>query len=105
DLFATAVETRGREVNVIRLPRERRQAHIHERRVLRVEAAAFVVLALEAEAVEDLEFVAVLHVDAAVGPALPAGVRHERQEELQVNLVVLESLLADDAVIEEVPLD
>src|SRR5690606_2967476 len=59
------------------------------------------VLALEPEAVEELALVAVLEVDAAVGAGLPAGVGHEGEPELQVQLEVLEGALAQRADVEE----
>src|SRR5439155_1533611 len=68
--LAARIEARGGEVDVVGLPAQGRQAHVDLRLELLIEAAAFVVLALEAEAVEDLAFVAVLEIDAAVGPLL-----------------------------------
>ena len=88
-LLAFAVELRGGEINVVGLPHEGRETHVHARLGLRVDAAALVVQPLEAEAVQHLHLVAVLHIDAAVRPALAATERLEGQDELDVQRVVL----------------
>ena len=61
---------------------------------LGVDAAALVVLAVQAERVEDLHLVMVDLVEAAVAAALAAAVRPEGQQEFDVGGVVVELLLA-----------
>ncbi len=97
DLLAVLGDGVG-EVDVVRLPLERRQAHVDLRLELGVDAAALVVLAVEAEAVEDLHLVHVDLVEAAVAAALVAGVGAVRLQELEVDRVVVELLLGADVV-------
>ncbi len=66
------------EVHVVGLPDQRRQAHVHLRRHPGVNAAALVVLAVQAERVEDLHLVVIDLVEAAVAPTLAAGVGADR---------------------------
>src|SRR5439155_5444039 len=49
DFLAGAVESRSRELDVVGLPGEGRITHVERRSLLRVNAAALVILALEAE--------------------------------------------------------
>src|SRR4051794_27470773 len=79
-----------REVDVVGLPGQRREAHVELRLGLGVDAAGLVVLAVQAEGVEDLDLVVVDHVEAAVTATLAAGVRAEGEHELSVDGVVLE---------------
>src|SRR5262249_31946731 len=99
------IKTGGFEFNVIRLPRQGRITHVHRGLELRVDAAALVVLALEAEAVKYLNLPPVLEIDATVAPPLAAGVGHERQAEVQVQPAVLKGLFTLHAHLEEVPFD
>src|ERR1051326_3552273 len=56
-ILALGVEPGGGEVDVVGLPRERREAQVLGRLHLGIDAAALVVLALEPEAVQHLDFV------------------------------------------------
>src|SRR5262249_55707614 len=68
-----------------------------------VDAAAVVVVALEAIAVEHLDFVAALHIDAAVAASLAGCLWHIGDAELDVELeFAVELLLGDDVA---APLD
>ena len=69
---------RRSEVDVVGLPGERRETHVHGGRRLRVNAPALVILALESEGIEHLQFVAVLQIDTAVAAVLSASERFER---------------------------
>src|SRR5205809_5574257 len=79
-----AVEAGSAEIDVIRLPGQRGITHLDQRLELRIDAAALVVFALATETVQELYLPAVLQIDSAVGPALSASLRHERQAELEV---------------------
>src|SRR5262245_16933625 len=70
------------ELDVVGLPRQRREAHVDAGRFLAIEAAALVGLAFEAEAVEHLDLVLAVKVDAAVAAALAAGAGLERRAKL-----------------------
>src|SRR5262245_35429574 len=85
--FLAALELRGREIDVVRLPLKRRVTHVDLRIELLIEPAGFVVLPFEPKAVEDLKLVAILNIDPAIGSALPSGARHEGQQELDVDRV------------------
>ena len=93
DLLPILVLRRG-ELHVVRLPSQRRKAHVHVRLAQLIEAAALVVLAFQPERIEHLDLVAVVQIHAAVAPPLLAGERHVRQAELDVQRVVAEALLA-----------
>ena len=103
-LLAGRVELRRRELHVIGLPLEGREAQVHLGGAVLVDPTALVIDALESEAVEHLDLVAVLDVDAAVGTALAATEGLERQEELEVQREVLEGLLGSRARGEELAL-
>ena len=92
-LLAVSIELRLGELDVVGLPGERGEAHVHERAVLGVDAAALVVLALEAEAVEHLHLVTILQIDAAVAAILTAPGGLEGQEEFNVQREVGEDVL------------
>ena len=51
DLFALVVELSGRDVEIVGLPRQRREARVDDRLELLIEARALVVLAFEPEGV------------------------------------------------------
>ena len=91
----------GGEVDVVGLPGEGREAEVLAGGGDFVEAAAFVVFAVEAEAVEHLDFVAALEVDAAVAAGLAPGVGHEREAEFDVGGEALELVFAGDAFHEQ----
>ena len=95
--FLPFVELGRRVVDVVGLPGQRRKAHVHARRLDAVDAAALVVLALQAERVEHLHFVAALQIAAAVAAPLSARRRHERQQKLDVQLAVAELVAAGGA--------
>src|SRR5689334_503636 len=91
------LESRGPELDVVALPDGRGLAGVHERFGDGVNPAAVVVLRVEPVAVEDLDLVATLEVDAAVPSPLAAGRGHVRDAELDVQLEVpVELLLGDD---------
>src|SRR5262249_6065239 len=92
------------DLDVVGLPGQRRQAHVHAGGLLAVEGAALVLLALQAEAVQHLDLDAV-HEDAAVAAALAARLRHEGRAQLDVQLARGEALLAARAAVEQVALD
>src|SRR5207302_170337 len=81
------------EVDVIRLPRERRQTEVDRWRRLFVDGAAVVLLRFETETVEDLDLVSPLEIDAAVGATLAARRGTKRQTKLEMQLEVAELLL------------
>ena len=93
DLVTRVVKAGGREPDVIGLPNQRRQAHVHVRRLLAVQAAAFVGHAFQAERVQDLHLVALLDVDAAVAASLAGRIRHVRQSEFQVQTEIVDGNL------------
>src|SRR5207245_3524964 len=67
-------------------------------------AAAFVVLTFESKRIEDLDFVAVLQIDAAVGPLLPARVGFEWKQKFKMGLKVRKALFAFAAGLQQVAL-
>lgn len=99
--LAVGVVFRGGEIDIVGLPGERWEAEVLAGGGDFVEAAAFVVFAVEAEAVEHLDFVAALEVDAAVAAGLATGVGHEGEAEFDVGGEALELVLAGDAFHEE----
>src|SRR5262249_46885069 len=95
------VELGGLEFHVVGLPGQRWKAHVHQRSHLTVDAAALVVRPLEAEAVQHLDLVTVLEVDAAVAAALSRGEGHIGKPEFDVDLVILERFLAVNVAAEQ----
>ena len=91
--FTGGVELGGGVGDVVGLPLEGGIAHVELGSAVVVDAAALVVFALEAETVEDLQFIAVLDVDAAVAPALAAAEGFEGEDEFEVQVKGLEGLL------------
>ena len=85
-VFFPSCELRGVELDVVALPDGRGLAGVHQRLGDAVDAAAVVVLAVQAVAVEHLHLVPALDVDAAVAAALAARLRHVRHAELDVQL-------------------
>ena len=83
-----------REIDVVGLPSQRRKAHVHIRRRRLIDAAAIIVLAFETEGIEHLDFVSALKIEAAVTASLTGFVWAVWQQEFNVQLVVLEFLLA-----------
>src|SRR5262245_3773487 len=93
--YALAIlEAGGGEIDVVGLPSQGRQAHINERIGLLIKPAAFVVEPLQAEAVENLQLIAVLQIDATISTALSGGVGHEGKSKFQMQDKVLELDLA-----------
>ena len=99
--LAVGIEFGIREINVVGLPREGREAHVDGRRGDGVDAAGFIHEAIEAEGIENLGFPSAAKIDPAVSATLPAGVRLVGGEEFEVEGVVLEGLLAGGAGGEE----
>src|SRR5262249_45224115 len=96
DLLAVLAR-RGGELDVVTLPDGRRLAGVDEWGGDAVDGAAVVVLALEAIAIEHLDFVAALDVDAAVAAALAGLLGHVGHPELDVQPeFAAEFLLGDD---------
>src|ERR1043165_1257854 len=83
DHFAV-VAARGLEEDVVALPNRRRLAGVDERRSDAVDAAAVVVLAFQTVAVESLDFISPLQIDAAVASSLAGSFRHVRDAELDM---------------------
>ena len=83
-LQASSIKLGGGEIHIVGLPLQGREAHVHLGRGILINPAAFVIEASEAEAVEDLDFIAMLEVEAAISPTLAATERLEGQEELEV---------------------
>src|SRR5262249_45356762 len=80
---------------------QRREAHVEVRVAHLVNAAALVVVPLQAEAIENLHLVAALEIDAAVAARLPTGVRHEGELKLGVNPAALKHAVSGGAVHEQ----
>ena len=100
-LFPVRAEAGGGELDVIRLPLQRRETHVHRRRLHAVDPAGLIVFALEPEGIEHLHFIPPLRVDAAVASLLPAGSRLVGGAEFEVKREALESRLAGGAGEEE----
>ena len=66
-------ELSGGEIDVVGLPRQRREGHVDVRLFDRRDAAALVVVRLQPERIEHLHFIAALQITPAVAAA-----RHER---------------------------
>ena len=88
-LLAVFVTSR-REVNVVRLPCERREAGVDFRFCNRIDPAALVVLAFQTKRIQHLAFVAALNIDTTVAARLTACRRLERCAKLDVQFVVAE---------------
>ena len=103
DLLAV-LETRGSEFDVIGLPREGREAHVHHRRFLAVEGAAEIELSLDPKGVEDLSLVVVEDIDSAVSPVLVARLDLwlERGTKFEVKGEVAKGIERNDPFPEEV---
>src|SRR5580704_10327623 len=94
----------GPKFNVVGLPRERRQAHVHKRLGLLVDPAALIVQALQAKRVEDLDFVLILEINAAVAAPLSTSIWHEGCAKFDVQQEILEFLLRNRGDAQEMPL-
>lgn len=100
-LFAFGIEFRGGEVDVVGLPAEGRVTHVDFGNGDFVEAATFVVFAFEAEAVEHLDFISSLEVDAAVTAFLAAPGGGVGEAEFEMEGEVVEEVGAGGALREE----
>jgi hypothetical protein len=87
-LLAIGIDLAGAIFDVVGLPDERRKTHIHVGGPRSVNAAAFVVLAFEPKAIEDLDFIAALQIDAAVAAPLATGRRLKWRAEFDVQLEI-----------------
>ena len=103
-LFPVGIVLGGGEVDVVGLPDEWGKAHIDLRRGGFVEAAAFVVLTLQGKAIEHLDFVSTLEIEATVTATLAATRGHEGEEELDVEVAIAKGLIAHDPFLEGVAL-
>ncbi len=93
DLLAILIVPRSAEHDVIRLPLERWQRHVHIRRSQPIEGAGSVVRGEFGKRIQNLHFVATLQIHTTVGPSLPAGGGHVRQAELHMQTEVAVGLL------------
>ena len=84
DYFAGVIADGIGEFDVIGLPGQRREAHVDLGRQTGVNTAAFVIFAFQAERIEDLHFVMIDLVEAAVAAPLAAGVGAEGEHEFDV---------------------
>lgn len=100
--LALGVVGGGGIIDVIGLPDEGREGHVDLGRGDGVEPAAFIVLALQAKAVQHLAFVAALQVAATVAPALAACGGHVGDFKFRVERETSEFRLAGDALHERV---
>src|SRR5258708_424885 len=80
----SAGEFRRRVVDGVSLPGEWREAHVHVGGLDAVNAAAFVVLALEPKRIEHLHFITALQIATAVAASLSTGLGHEGEQKLDV---------------------
>ncbi len=94
-LHPLGIEAWGAEVDVVGLPLQRRGAHVDARAGDLVDAAALVVEPLEGIAVQHLDLVATLEVDAAVAARLAPGLGHEGRAELDVHAEIGVEVLGD----------
>src|SRR5262249_690342 len=94
DFLAVAVKAGGSKVYVVSLPREGRKTGVYAGLVDRINAAAFVVFAVQTKRTKNLDLVGALNVQAAVASSLSGGGRHERRAKLQVQRHVAKALLA-----------
>ena len=106
--FLAVHELRSREVNVVGLPLERRQAGVDPRGRDRIDAATLVMPPVQAKAVENLHLVTTLDIDAAVPAALTAIEWLIGEAEFDVPEGVAEGLLAgyplhQQAIVRESP--
>ena len=85
------------EIDIVGLPGEGRQTHVHVGLGDGVDAATFVHLPIEGEGVEDLGFPAPAEVNPAVSPALSASEGFVGSAKLKVEFVVFEFRLAGGA--------
>src|SRR5205085_1819946 len=84
DLLARGVEAGVLELDIVGLPGERREAHVHVRRLLAIDGAAVALLSIQAEGVQDLDLVAAEDIDPAVPARLPPRRRLEGRPEFGV---------------------
>ena len=92
-------ELSGREIDVVGLPRQRREGHVEVRFLDRGDAAALVVVRLQPERIEHLHFIAALQITPAVAAA-----RHERairNLKLEVQRAALMLELAGRALLQQ----
>ena len=88
-LRAVVVEAGGAELDVVRLPTLGRKACVHKRRGNVVQATAIAGgLGQDAERIQQLDFVAVLDVNAAVAASLAKRTGHEGHVEFEVEFAV-----------------
>src|SRR5437899_9677849 len=103
DFLARIVVFCGREIDVISLPGQRREAHIYRGLVLGVEAAAFVILAFQSEGVEHLDFITILKINTTVAAVLSAPEWLEWKEKFDMRFEVREVLFANAPGHEQMP--
>src|SRR4051794_32871132 len=82
-LVGFGIDRLGFPLDIISLPRQRRIAHVDLGLFAAIKAAAFVVLAFEAEAVEDLNLVLAMEINAAVAATLVTCRRLERRAKFE----------------------
>src|SRR5262249_34226810 len=82
--FLLTVELWGTEINVVTLPDRRRFTGIDKRCGDFVDAAAIIVLTVQSVTVQDLHFIAALHIDTTIPACLALGFRHKWHPKLDV---------------------
>ena len=83
------------KVDVVGLPRERGQAHVHDRLADRVNSAALIVFAIEPKRVQNLQLIPTLHVNPTVAPSLPTTLRHEWSSKFDMKMVISKFLFGE----------
>ena len=90
DLLSSRIKSRRPKLDLVRLPLPGGQAVVRGGGALPIESPAVVVLALEAERIENLHLVPALHVDPGIAAGLASGGGHGGRLELDVQQKVAE---------------
>ena len=75
DFLAFRIETGHREINIVRLPLHWREAGIHRRTADLVNSTALIVPAGQTVAIQHLQLIGAIYVDAAIAAGLAEAVR------------------------------
>ena len=94
-----------REIDVIGLPCQRWQAHVHLGLRIAVDSATFIVSSFKAERVEDLAFVLIAQIHPAVPAALATSKWHKGRAKLQMQRVVFEDVFGTCSNAHQVPFE
>ena len=95
--FAVGIETRGDELDVVRLPSHRWESCIKVSSLDTVDSSAGISFVVEPERIEDLCFVSALVIDAAITATLPHRLGNKRGTELKVESIVLKRIFRGHA--------